>query len=70
MTFNFKIPFCVGVVMLSSVVFPFVMYTINKKDYSTKNIQTEYEEEECVDEITLLENIKNELINIKLLLEE
>lgn len=68
MTFNLKIPFCV--VMLSSVVFPFVMYTINKKDYSTKNIQTDSEESMSIKEITLLENIKNELRNIKLLLEE
>jgi hypothetical protein len=45
------------------------MYKLSlKKNYSTKNTQTNIELE--YNEITLLQNIKNELLNIKLLLED
>lgn len=73
MTFNYKIPFCV--VMLSSTL-SLLMYKLNlvslKKNYSTKNTQTiELEAiESKYNEIILLQNIKNELLNIKLLLED
>lgn len=66
MTFNYKIPFCV--VILSSTL-SLLMYKLSlKKNYSTKNTQTNIELE--YNEITLLQNIKNELLNIKLLLED